>query len=334
MSQLRYQSILTHRKDYLVNQKKLEEYELCASIDTASIKSPGVVKAVPDEITETITSNTQYKKSGEVITTSKINPNKLVGDIFSFKEFQAAMGTIMAEAGIDQYNFIRTDLRLDNYDPEHYERYAKLNRYLISMLAVAYKNRNNYRTEDLFTQKQVSVAIKNDSFETENYDRAAKSRNTGNTSEPAQARLEERTVIRGWRKLYEKAQAEDGTDLNMELLKKEFMTGWKIRWKKAIKNIEKVHQKYNEALAALYMEGKDCFPKKWRSLTDFLIQYQNCIFSKKQLIDLLSRFPEVKDPKIRAENHKKRYGIEYFSKKDVEKAIAEIQRATEQFFLS
>ena len=50
------------------------------------------------------------------------------------------------------------------------------------------------------------------------------------------------------------------------------------------------------------------------------------------MIDLLSRFEEVKDPKIRAENHKKRYGIEYFSKKDVERAVAEVKRATEEFF--
>ena len=71
---------------------------------------------------------------------------------------------------------------------------------------------------------------------------------------------------------------------------------------------------------------------RFRSLTDFIIQYQDCIFCKKQMIDLLSRFEEVKDPKIRAENHKKRYGIEYFSKKDVERAVAEVKRATEEFF--
>lgn len=71
---------------------------------------------------------------------------------------------------------------------------------------------------------------------------------------------------------------------------------------------------------------------KFRSLTDFLIQYQNCIFCKAQMVDLLSRFDEVKNPETRAKNHKKRYGIEYFSKKDVEYAVAEIKRASEKFF--
>ena len=50
------------------------------------------------------------------------------------------------------------------------------------------------------------------------------------------------------------------------------------------------------------------------------------------MVDLLSRFDEVKDPETRAKNHQKRYGIEYFSKKDVEYAVAEIKRAAEKFF--
>ena len=50
------------------------------------------------------------------------------------------------------------------------------------------------------------------------------------------------------------------------------------------------------------------------------------------MIDLLSRFDEVKNPETRAKNHKKRYGIEYFSKMDVEYAVAEIKRAAEKFF--
>ena len=77
-----------------------------------------------------------------------------------------------------------------------------------------------------------------------------------------------------------------------------------------------MHQRYNDELERIYKEEKDAFPVKFRSLTDFLIQYQNCIFCKAQMVDLLSRFDEVKNPETRAKNHKKRYGIEYFSKKD------------------
>lgn len=52
------------------------------------------------------------------------------------------------------------------------------------------------------------------------------------------------------------------------------------------------------------------------------------------MVDLLSRFDEVGADKAkkRAENHKWRYGIEYFSQRDVEMSINEIKRATLAFF--
>ena len=212
-----------------MNKKKLEDYRLKGSVHTVEIKSAGVAEAPQEELAECITSTTQHKKTGEAVTKSIINPNKLTGDVFGFREFQAVLGTILAGSGIEQYNFVRTDMRFDSYDPQHYERYAKLNRYLISLLAVTYQIKNVYRAEDFFTQKQLSIAAKNDYFQIENYDRARKSETTGNTTEPAQSRIEIRTTSRSWRKLYEKAQAEDGTDLNMELLKKEFMAGWPSR---------------------------------------------------------------------------------------------------------
>ena len=77
------------------------------------------------------------------------------------------------------------------------------------------------------------------------------------------------------------------------------------------------------------------FESLYYVVLQILIQYQDCIFCKAQMIYLLSRFPdEVKNPVNRAENHKKRYGIEYFSKKDVQRAINEVKRATSEFFES
>ena len=315
-----------------MNKKKLDEYNLTGSIHTLSIKSPGMVEDIQEDVSNCIVSNSRQNQNGTT-TTSIINPNKLIGDVFSYSEFEAVFNTILAGAGIRDYNIIRADMRFDNYEPEHYRQYAKLNRYLISMLAVTYKTKNNYKTNDLFSQRQLSVAIKNDYFEIENYDREAKSQNTENHEEPAKARLEERTVSRNWRNIYSKTIPEVGSeDWNMKLLKKEFTDGWFQRWDKAIQNIDKVHKKYNDELEKIYKEDRNSYPTRFRSLTDFLIQYQDCIFCKAQMIDLLSRFEEVKNPKQRAENHKKRYGIEYFSKKDVQAAINEVKRATREFF--
>ena len=80
-------------------------------------------------------------------------------------------------------------MRFDSFDPEHYRDYAKLNRYLISARAVTYNVQNCYDSRNLFSQKQVSVAIKNKRFECENYDKAAES----GGRDPAYARLELRS---------------------------------------------------------------------------------------------------------------------------------------------
>lgn len=310
-----------------MNKSKIENYNLTGSVHTLSIKSPGVAIEAQPQVKPCISSTTAIR-DGVESSSSTINPNKLQGDILHFSGFRQVMDTILRGAGIKDYCWTRVDLRLDSYDPEHYRAYAKLNRYLISLLAVTYATKNNYRTTNLFTGQQLSVAVKNDYFECENYDRAAKSELTENHLEPAQARLEERTTSRSWRKIYDRLSGES----NMDLLQREFTVGWFTRWDKALKNVELVWQRYNMELERIYNEDKTAYPKRFRSLTDFLIQYQDCIFCKAQMVDLLSRFQEVKDPDIRAKNHKKKYGIEYFSQQDLQQAVAEVKRATLAYF--
>ena len=316
-----------------MNKQKLENYNLTGSIHTLSVKSPGIVEDIQKEVSNCITANSQTKNN-QPTTTSIINPNKLVGDVFAYSEFETVFNTILAGAGIKNYNIVRADMRFDNYDPEHYRAYAKLNRYLISALAVTYKVKNAYRTANLFNQQQLSVAIKNDYFECENYDRAAKSEITENKTEPAQSRLEERTTSRQWRRINEKAKLEEleiVSDWNIYALKREFTDGWFERWDNAIKNLDLVQQTYNDELEKLYNADKNSYPCRFRSMTDFILQYQDCIFTRKQLIDLFTRLG-VENPIRRAKNHKQRYGIEFFSKADVQRAIDEVKRATKDFF--
>lgn len=294
-----------------MNQKKLDDYCLTGSIHTLSVKSPGMVEDIDESVKNCIESCT--KTQGGRTTTSKINPNKLTGDVFTYGEFETTFETILAGAGIDEYEIVRADMRFDSYDPDHYKQYAKLNRYLVSAMAVTYSVKNKYRTTDLFSQQQLSVAIKNKYLELESYDKNEESHGT----DPAMSRLEERS--KHW-------QDKD--------LRREFEEHWFKRWDKAIKKLSLVQKTYNDNLERLYLEGKNAYPCRFRSLTDFLIQYQDCIFCKAQMIDLLSRLPEIgaDKAKTRAENHKKRYGIEYFSQKDVERAVAEIKRATHEFY--
>ena len=294
-----------------MKKDKLQSYALTGSIHTIAIKSQGVVEDVQEEVADCIKASTRHEKNGPV-TTSIINPNVLLGDIYSFSECYTAMQTILAGAGIDEYSVIRADMRFDSYDLEHYREFSKLNRYLISALAVTYNVQNCYRSVNLFSQKQVSIAIKNRYFEVENYDKAAESHG----KDPAASRFEIRSKF-----------------FCEQDLRKEFTENWKKRFDKAMKHLDEVHGAYNDALEDLYRDGLASRSVRFRSMTDFLIQWQDCIFCKKQLIEFLQRFPDkIKNPVTYAENFKKRYRIEYFSEKDVRYAVSEIMRATGTFF--
>lgn len=295
-----------------MNKDKLHNYNLTGSIHTLEIKSQGIVEPM-EEVLKCITSTTQSNNG--LTTSSKINPNKLMGDVFSYGEFETVFQTILNGSGVVEYTMVRADLRLDSYDQKHYKDYAKLNRYLISALAVTYKVKNCYRATNLFSQEQLSIAIKNRRFEAENYDKQAEQAEKGGT-DIATSRLELRSK-----------------DFQDNDLKKEFVDHWFKRWDKALKNLDVVQERYNDELERIYKEGKNAYPCKFVTLREFIMQYQDCIFSKKQMIDLLNRLDgSVKNPKSYAENYKKRYGIEYFSKKDVEQAVAEVKRAILEFF--
>lgn len=296
-----------------MKKDKLKNYTLTAGIHTVAVKSQGAVDDVQSEVEQCITASVHPgRKGSDMSTTSIINPNKLFGDLYSFDECCTAVQTILAGAGIDDYQVIRADMRFDSPDLDHYREFQKLNRYLISALAVAYKVKNAYCSVNLFSQKQLSVAVKNKYFEIENYDKAAESHG----KDPAASRLEIRSKC-----------------FNDQDLRKEFLERWPKRLDKAIKHLEEVQGAYNDALEDLYREGLGADEVRFRSMTDFLLQYQDCIFCKRQLVEFLGRFPDrIKNPVTYAENFKKRYRIEYFSESDVKYAVKEIRRAAEEFF--
>lgn len=292
-----------------MNKKKLSQYRLTGSIHTLSLKVSGTVE-VPETAKDCVESCI-HSERGHIHSNLKINPNKMNGEIYSFSQFNKTMEDIYDSMDIKEYRLMRVDMPLDSFDQEHYLKYAKLNKYLISLMAVTYSVKNCYKSVNLFSQKQLSIAVKNEYMELENYDKKAESGGKA----PAKARLEIRS--KAWK------------DNDYQ---KEFCERWVNRWNKALENRDEVTKRYNDELEKIYLEGKDSFPVQFRSLTDFLIQYSDCIFTKRQMIDLLERFPEVKNAKNRAENHKKRYGIEYFSDSDIKAAVKEIQRATRSYF--
>lgn len=312
-----------------MNQQKLHNWSFTGSIHTLSIKSPGIAKTQTQAAED---SAKIYIRTGDEIESFiTINPNKYDKDIFCFSNFERIIAAITSECGVDYYEFIRTDFRLDNYDPKFYQSYLKLTRYIMAALSLTYGIKNNYITNDMFTLRQRSQAIKGKDIEVENYDRAAKSRQTENHNEPAQSRLEFRTMPREWRSIYLEAE---GIESNMDLLKKSLTKSWFEKLDAASKNFDYVQRFYNDNLEQIYREITDAsnLSMRVRSATDFIMWYQDCIFTRKQLIDLYRRLDSSADPVLRADNHKRRYGMEFFSKSDMRIAVAEIKRAVTEFF--
>ena len=280
----------------------MADYNLTAGIHTISIKTH-------DTVTETVGVSYVSQNPQTNVTTVRINANKLSGFLVRYPDYLLALESILQRAGIHSYHLIRVDMCFDSFDAEHYQKYAKINRLLISMIAQTYHVQNKYRTTDLFTNNQLSVAIKNpNSFEVENYDKAAES--LGN--DICKSRFEIRSLR-----------------MNNQDIEEEFVHHWDMRFDKAMGCFDATLERYNtELLKRFYEEQRHGQKVKWAT---FFQKYENCIFTKGQAIDLLEGMG-VGRPEERYKYFKKKYGLLTYTDADVRYAIFEIQRARDVFF--
>lgn len=249
----------------------------------------------------------------------QLNPNKVLGSggmLRSAAEMEQVLDQTLQAVGVVPETFAirRVDLAFNSEDPQDYRLFQKLNRLLICCLAYEYKIDNCYRSEDLWSFDQLSIAVMNTRISVENYDKEAES---GGTC-PICSRLEVRSM---------KLQEGDS-------IRKEFLQRWPERWNRAIKRMQNVEQRYNDRLEQLYKEdlAKDKRDRDYLNLTAFLMQYKDCIFSSRQMVDLLARFDEVADPRQKARSFKSHHRIEYFSMTDLKVIVAALNAATEQYF--
>ena len=114
----------------------------------------------------------------------------------------------------------------------------------------------------------------------------------------------------------------------------QFMEKWFERLDKAQKVFEDVQKEYNDHLEKLYKDDlrKPSKERDYLSLNAFLLQYKECIYTRKQMIDLVRRFEEVKNPVKKANKFKENHKIEYFSKKDLEYIIKILKKKTTEYF--
>lgn len=311
-----------------MNKEKRNNYNLTASFHTLEIKTDKITPVTKNNIVSNCI-KTIINSDGTIVT-SIINPNKFQGDIFKFSDFKKVFNTILKENSIHQYRLTRADVRLDNYDEKHYLAYAKLNKYIISALALTYGAKNNYKTLGLLSENQISTAAKNKYFQIEHYDRKVKSNITGNVTEQAKSRLELRSMAMQFKKMNNGIGLAE-SDWNFGLLQKEFTSEWAKRLKEAKTNLKLVQDTYNDYLIKKYYEGKISYSVQFRTLTDFIIYYQQSIFTKKQMISLLEHLG-IKNAENRAKYYKKKYKFEYFSQSDIEFALKEILKAINVYF--
>lgn len=305
--------------------QKVKNYLLTGSIHTVMIityKKNLDKEALPEKIKNCIIGKIESNKEKSYI---KLNPNKLHGDLFTFSEFQEAMKEITGKDGLNltSYYFRRVDFRLDNYDPGFYEEYWKLNNCLILVTMVTYKSRNRIKTEDPLTFDKKTIAFKNADFEMEYYNRNIKNKATGNTTEPAKARLEIRMLAHrasfGW---------------TMNDLKDVFTVEAIGRLTKSVKNYESLQKKMNDSLQKKFLEDQKQ-PKNLRvyySISDFVTKHRKNFYQTSQLEKFLSRFPElIENPKRRA--YKLSTGkIETISKTNLEDIVSKIRKNMKAFF--
>lgn len=291
----------------MTNIKFLDGYKLTAGIHTISIQTEEQANAELKKTSAAVKSikyNKQTKKTNIIL-----NLNKIDGFIYSYDEFVEKLSTVLEELGIDACKIIRVDMCFDSYDAEHYHKYAKLNRLIISMFAQAYSIDNRYRTNDLFTNKQLSIAVKlPNAFQIENYDKERESKG----KDIAKSRFEIRSL-----RMADKA------------IEEEFITVWNERFENTYKYYFETLARYNNELVKIYKaEHERGNPVKWST---FFQMYENCIFTREQAINLLSMMGETSCEE-KYKYFKKKYKLETYSKTMVSAAVREILRARNTYF--
>ncbi len=306
-----------------MNIEKRNDYErqmILNGIDTLSGYVPKKlsIKDMENNVKDNITQyNYQIDKDRTYLF---INPNKQGKReklITKYSEFVRKMSFILNSCGtdLDNYDVIRADFCFNSISKDSFYSYQKLHRLLLSCLAKSYKYKNCYVSCDLWDYERLSIAIKKDDSEAENYN---KNRESDGKDECCN-RLELRS------------KRMHGTSLEYQ-----FLTKWFERLDKAAKCFDDVQKESNKHLEKLYKEDLVKAPKErnYLSLTAFLLQYRESIYARKQMIDLLNRFDEVKNPEKKADKFKEKHKIEYFSKKDLEYVIKILKKKTEEYFNS
>ena len=296
-----------------MKRDKLDGLNMYMGIDTLQVKSKSAIEFDSSELP--FVRSDIVRKSDNSYSYYILNPDKGNDNlgIYNSDDYYITLNYMLDKIELDEPLKTRIDFRFDSFD-DNYDQLLKLNKVLLLLLAVKYKVSNRYKSQDLLTNEELTMRIQTKYIEAENYNKSLQ--------EP-EGEVKNRLELRS------KALNHDIP----ENLKEWFeFCKWRDRLDNVItaSNFDNLIKKTNAALADRYKEWTD---KKGHKLSNFIVHYENCIYTMPQLKQLLQMLG-VSNYEQKAKDYKRLYDIECFSLREVKDYSAKIINAGEAFFNS
>lgn len=232
-----------------------------------------------------------------------LNPDKAYQtSIYNSTDYNNSLNYMLDSIALDEPIKSRVDFRFDSFD-DNYNELLKLNKLVVLLIANKYKITNRYQSYDPLTNEALTIRIQSKYIEAENYNKGLQ---------------EPDGLVKNRLELRSKSLTADIAENEKEF--REFEK-WCVRLDKAITadNFNDLISRINISLVDRF---KDWSKLKGHTLSNFITQYENCIFTSRQLENLLTLLNEkdltsISNCKESAKKYKKRYGLEFFSLNDL-----------------
>lgn len=288
---------------------EFENWNLIASIDTVSIKTPNKISIIPKGVTVIRIVND--------ITTFKVNPNTFIGkEIYTFTEYVEVMNRILEGMNVKEFWYSRIDIRFDSYWAR-YAEVSKINRLLI--LLYYFDNQttyNIYQSKNGWNQKDLSFCFRGNSTEIESYNKEEQEFRGMILSRLECRRIRITKPIRQ-------------QDISRQIVVA--MDFWKEKLLNCLIHYEEMQKQLNRILIEQYWEGVD--KGVYNTLNDFIQKNIAYIFSAKQMDDLFIQVGTEK-PAWARYNFVKRHKtlkVDFITEKEIRKYVKYLIAQMERF---
>ena len=294
-----------------MKKNKINEINIYMGIDTIQVKSKTAIE-FNSELYPFVKSDI-VRKSDNSYSYYVLNPDKANNNIgiYNYADYSKALDYMLDSIALDEPIKSRIDFRFDSFD-DNYNELAKLNKVLLLLITVKYKVSNRYKSQDLLTEEALTMRIQNKYIEVENYNKGLQ--------EPEGA-------VKNRLELRSKALRSDILEGAKEF--KEF-DKWCDRLDKSV-TVDNLDVLVSDTNKALIERFKEWSKLKGHTLSNFIVHYENCFYTMPQLKDFLKQVG-IKDYVQSAKDYKKKYGLEFFSLKEIESYKVELIESGVRFF--